>query len=81
MRNNITSKVNEKGTIKLLLENGNILLLDKTRFVSELRRNLISLRVLDDMELGIKNDQWQIKIFRGYDLITKTPKRHGLHLL
>lgn len=57
MRNNITSKVNEKGTIKLLLENGNILLLDKTRFVSELRRNLISLRVLDDMELGIKNDQ------------------------
>lgn len=57
MRNNITSKVSEKGTIKLLLENGNILLLDKTRFVSEQRRNLISLRLLDDMELGIKNDQ------------------------
>lgn len=54
MGSNMTCKVSEIWTLELLLKNDNIPLFDKTRFIRNLKINLMSLRVLHDMKFGIE---------------------------
>lgn len=64
-----------------MLENGKVLFLKGTRYVSESERNLVSLDMLDDIEFDIRLSQWHIEILRDNDLIISTIKRHGLYFL
>lgn len=65
MENNIIYKVSGIRTINLLLDNGNVLILKGTMYVPDLKRNLASLGMLDDMEFNINLGQGIIKILRG----------------
>lgn len=53
MGNKFACKVNGIGTVKLLLENGNVLFLNETRYAPDLKMKLVSLGMLNEMEFNI----------------------------
>ena len=81
MGNHMSCQVKGIGTITLRLDGNNELILDKTRQVPDLQRNLIALGVLDDLNYNIVINKGYIKILRGSQLVAEAPKRHGLYIL
>lgn len=81
MGNHMTCQVKGIGTINLKVKGNNILALEKTRYIPNLQRNLISLGVLDDLKYDILINKGYIKILRGSQLIVEALKRHGLYIL
>ena len=55
--------------------------LSEVRHVLELKRNLISLGILDQMDCIIKMESGVMKITRGYMVIIKGVKNNGLYVL
>jgi hypothetical protein len=81
MGNHMACQVKGIGTITLRVKDNNVLVLEKTRYVPDLQRNLISLGVLDDLNYDIMINAGYIKILRNSHLIVEAPKRHGLYIL
>ncbi|CAA2996850.1 Hypothetical predicted protein [Olea europaea subsp. europaea] len=73
MGKHMSCQVKGIGTITLRFDDNNELTLEQ--------RNLISLGVLDDLNYNIVINKGYIKILRGFQLVVKAPKRHGLYIL
>ncbi|KAH9678917.1 hypothetical protein KPL71_025907 [Citrus sinensis] len=81
MGNNSLCKVVGLGTIRLKMFDGVIRELSEVRHVPELKRNLISLGILDQMGCIIKMKSGVMKIIRGSMVIMKGAKNNGLYVL
>ncbi|KAH9703748.1 Integrase catalytic domain-containing protein [Citrus sinensis] len=69
------------GNVNLKLHDGTIRELRKVRYVSELKRNLISLGMLDQMGLSIKLESGELRISNGDGVVMKGYKRNGVYVL
>jgi hypothetical protein len=69
------------GTVRLRMYNNQDFLLKQVRYVSELRRNLISLSALDDLRLKSNTENGVMKIINGSLVIAKGYKRNGIFFL
>ncbi|KAH9646639.1 hypothetical protein KPL70_024932 [Citrus sinensis] len=81
MGNNSLCKVVGLGTIRLKMFDGVIRELSEVRHVPELKRNLISLGILDQIGCIIKMESGVMKIIRGSMVIMKGAKNNGLYVL
>ena len=61
------------GDVRILLHNGSVWLLEKVRHIPNLRRNLISVRQLDDEGHAILfvGDTWKVTKELGYWLVER----------
>lgn len=73
-------KVNGIGFVKLFLLDGTIIILSDVRFVSKLRRNLISLGILDILGYSIKIDNGTMRIIKGSLIALKNVRINGHYL-
>lgn len=76
--NNKACKVKGMGTIRLKLFDNHEILLQKVRYIPELRRNLLSIRMFDKLGYVIKVEHGILKISRGAMIIVKGTKSNRL---
>ena len=69
------------GTLKLGLENGSEKILQKVRYVPNLKQNLISLRVLDREGCSFKSQGGVLRVSRGSLLYMKGTLKDRLYVL
>ncbi|KAH9698871.1 Integrase catalytic domain-containing protein [Citrus sinensis] len=81
MGNNAVCKIVGIGNVNLKLHDGTIRELREVRYVTELKRNLISLGMLDQMGLSIKLESGELRISNGDGLVMKGYKRNGVYVL
>ena len=81
MGNNSLCKVVGLGAIRLKMFDGVIRELSEVRHVPELKRNLISLGILDQMGCIIKMESGVMKIIKWPIMIMKRAKNNGLYVL
>lgn len=76
MGNNAVCKIVGIGNVNLKLHDGTIRELREVRYVPELKRNLISLGMLDQMGLNIKLESGDLRISNGDGVVMKGYKRN-----
>ncbi|KAH9697287.1 hypothetical protein KPL71_023550 [Citrus sinensis] len=81
MGNNAVCKIVGIGNVNLKLHDGTIRELKEVRYVPELKRNLISLGMLDQMGLSIKLESGELRISNGDGVVMKGYKRNGVYIL
>ncbi|KAH9650291.1 hypothetical protein KPL70_026321 [Citrus sinensis] len=81
MGNNAVCKIVGIGNVNLKLHDGTIRELREVRYVPELKRNLISLGMLDKMGLSIKLESGELIISNGDGVVMKGYKRNGVYVL
>ncbi|XP_060669117.1 uncharacterized protein LOC132800132 [Ziziphus jujuba] len=69
------------GNVQFKLYNGTVRTLSSVRYVSGLRRNLISLNMLDDAGYTSKTENGKMKISKGSFVALKCVKKNGLYVL
>lgn len=79
--NNKACKVTGIGAIKLKLADGVTRILQEVRHVPELKRNLISLGMLDAHGYGYKAEGGVLKVTKGSLVVMKGRLENGLYLL
>lgn len=55
--------------------------LKQVRYVPDLKRNLISLRVIDQLGCSIKTENCEIQVVQNVVVIMKGIRRNGLYVL
>jgi len=81
MGNNSVCKVIGIGKIHLKLHDGSIKEIRQVRHVPELKRNLISLGMIDQMGCSIKLESGELKILNGSTLVMKGTRKNGVYVL
>ncbi|KAH9697198.1 hypothetical protein KPL71_023512 [Citrus sinensis] len=81
MRNNSVCKVVGIGTVSLKMYDGMVRELTQVRHVPELKRNLISIGMLDQIDCVIKAEKKILKVVKGSIVIMKGTKLNGLYSL
>ncbi|KAH9780126.1 hypothetical protein KPL71_007968 [Citrus sinensis] len=81
MGNDASCRVIGKGTIKLKMLDGTIRELANVRHVPDLKRNLISLGMLDKMGCVIKLESGILKVLKGSMVLMKGNLDNGLYVL
>ena len=81
MGNNSVCKVVGIGTVSLKMYDGMVRELTQVRHVPELKRNLISIGMLDQTGCVIKAKNETLKVIRGSIVIMKGTKQNGLYVL
>ena len=81
MGNNSLCKVVGLGTIRLKMFDGVIRELSEVRHVLELKKNLISLGILDQMGCTFKMESGVMRIIKGSMVIMKGAKNNALYVL
>ncbi|MFQ6663561.1 hypothetical protein Gotur_031048 [Gossypium turneri] len=81
MRNNLSSKVIDIGTVKIRIHDGTIRTLLDVRYVLGLRKNLISLSILDLKGCRINIESFAIKLSRGALILLKGKRTDSLYIL
>ena len=81
MGNNAMCKVIGMGNIHLKLHDGTVRLIRQVRHVPDLKRNLISLGMLDQNGCSIKLECGDLRILNGLTLIMKGTKRNEVYVL
>lgn len=81
IRNNIVCKVIGIRNISLRLHDGTITKVKQVRHVLNLKRNLISLRMLDQMGYNIKLESNEIKVINRGTLVMKGTKMNSVYIL
>ncbi|KAH9649101.1 hypothetical protein KPL70_025857 [Citrus sinensis] len=81
MSNNAMCKIIGIGNIRLKLHDGTIRELKQVRFVPELKRNLISLGMLDQMGYSVKIESGEMVIIKGTEIIMKGLRKNGVFVL
>ena len=81
MGNNVVCKIVGIGNVNLKLHDGTIRELREVRYVPELKRNLISLGMLDQMALSIKLESGELRILNDDGVFMKGHKRNGVYVL
>lgn len=79
--NNKTCPVLDIGTIRLILHDGTQKILKDTRYVPELKRNLISLGALDQSGYSFKAQNGLLSVITGSLMIMKDTRSNGLYVL
>ncbi|TXG63619.1 hypothetical protein EZV62_010613 [Acer yangbiense] len=81
MGNDVCCKVTGIGTVKLKMHDGVIRTLSNVKFVPDLKRNPISLGVLDASGFCYKAQNGTLKVTKGSLVVMKGEKKNGLYLL
>ncbi|KAK5802831.1 hypothetical protein PVK06_030456 [Gossypium arboreum] len=81
MGNDLSSKVIGIGTLKIKMHDGTIRTLSNVRYVPDLRKNLISLSILDLKGCKINIESSEIKVSRGALVLLKGKRTDGLYIL
>ena len=79
--NNLACKVTGIGTINIQMFDGRTRELKEVRYVPELKRNLISLGMVDKMGYSIKAEKWKVEVLNKGEVIMKGIRRNGLYVL
>ncbi|KAH9724313.1 hypothetical protein KPL70_007440 [Citrus sinensis] len=79
--NDASCRVIGRGTIKLKMLNGTIRELTNVRHIPDLKRNLISLGMLDKMRCVIKLESGTLKVLKGSMVLMKGNLDNGLYVL
>jgi len=69
------------GDISLKLHDNKIRILTGVRYVSGLKRNLISLSTLDELGFSYKIENGLMCVFKNDDMILAGTKKYGLYVL
>ena len=77
--NNKPCKVQGIGSVRIRMHNDTERVLTNVRFIPELKRNLISLGMLDELGYVIKVEAGTIKIMKGSLLVMKGLKKNGIY--
>ncbi|KAH9704893.1 Integrase catalytic domain-containing protein [Citrus sinensis] len=81
MGNNALCKVTGIGSVRLKMSDGIIRELDNVRHIPELKRNLISLSMLDKAGCSIKLELSSLKVIKGSFILMKGEMQNGLYIL
>ena len=81
MGNNVICRVIGIGVIKLKLHDNSILELKQVRHVHNLKRNLISLGLLDQIGCVVKVQQGIMSVVKGSLVLLKGIRKNGLYVL
>ena len=81
MGNDASCRVIGRGTIKLKMLDGTIRELTNVRHIPDLKRNLISLGMLDRMGCVIKLESGTLKVIKGSMVLMKGNLDNGLYVL
>ncbi|KAH9767149.1 hypothetical protein KPL71_011170 [Citrus sinensis] len=81
MGNNAVCKVIGIGNISLKLHNGTIREVKQVRHVPDLKRNLISLGMLDQVGYSVRLEHGKIEILNGVTLVMKGSRKNGVYVL
>lgn len=81
MGNNDICKVISMGNVNLKVHDKTIRELKEVRYVPNLKRNLISLGMLDQIGLSIKVEYGELKILNRSPTIMKGAKKNGVYVL
>ncbi|KAH9648407.1 hypothetical protein KPL70_025572 [Citrus sinensis] len=79
--NNLACKVTRMGTINIQMFDEETRKLKQVRYVPELKRNLISLGMMDEMGCSIKAENGKIEVLNKGEVIMKGVRRNGLYVL
>ena len=77
--NNQPCQVKGIGSVRVRMHNGVKKLIANVRFIPELKRNLISLGMLDKLRFAIKIEARTVKIMKGSLLVMKGIKKNGIY--
>ncbi|KAH9655442.1 hypothetical protein KPL70_022326 [Citrus sinensis] len=81
MGNNAMCKIIGIGNIRFKLHDGSIRELKQVRFVPDLKRNLISLRMLDQIGYSVKIESGEMMIIKGTETIMKGLRKNEVFVL
>lgn len=81
MENNSICKITRKCAIKLMVHGWVVKTLIDVRYISELKRNLISFRVLDLASYCYIVQNGKLKVSKGLLVVMKAEMKNGLYLL
>lgn len=81
MGNHMTCQDKGKWIIILKVKGYHYLVFERTRYVLDWEKNLISLGLLDDLNYNLMISKGYIKILRDSQLIIEASKRHCLYIL
>ena len=79
--NDQTCEVKGIGNIKLKVTNGNIKILTKVRYIPKIRRNLISLGLLESKGYKFSSKSGVLKVTKGSRTIMEAKRRNSLYYL
>ena len=79
--NNASYKVTRIGSIRLKMHDGIVRELMNVRHIPELKRNLISLSMLDKAECSIRVESSVLKVLKGAMVLMKGDMANGLYIL
>ena len=79
--NNRPCKIQGIGSVRIKMYDGVERLLTQVRYIPELKRNLISLGVLDELGYSIKMECGSLKILKGSLVMLKGVKKNGIYSL
>ena len=74
MGNNVSCKVINIGNVRIKIFDGVIRTLCDVRYIPELRKNLISLGTLDDIDYNYKSVNGMMKVSKGALMVMKGQK-------
>ncbi|KAK9185556.1 hypothetical protein WN943_025912 [Citrus x changshan-huyou] len=81
MGNNNVCKIVGVGSVKIEMFDGSVQTLSDVRHAPRLKRNLISLGMLDGMGYSFKSENSGLKIMKGTEMVMKGVKKNGLYVL
>lgn len=81
MGNNSICKIIGIGDVSLKLHDGSIRVLRQVRHVPDLKRNLISLGVLDQIGCRIKLESGELSVLNGSNLVMSGTRKNGVYIL
>ena len=81
MGNNAMCRVIGIGTFKLRLQDGTLLMIKQVRHVPDLKRNIISLGMFDQMRYIIRLESGDLRVMNGSKTILKGNKKNGVYVL
>ena len=81
MGNNMACQVIGMGNIRLKLHDGSVRELLDVRHVPDLKRNLISLGMLDQSGCTFKGESGTLKVIKGSMVVMRGERKHGLYVL
>ncbi|KAH9680700.1 hypothetical protein KPL71_026653 [Citrus sinensis] len=79
--NNLACKVAGIGSVSIKMHDDRVISLEQVRYVPELKRNLISLGMIDQLGCSIKAENGELQIIRKGTVIMKGCRRNELYIL
>ena len=81
MGNNAMCRIISIGSVKLRLHNGTLLMIKQVRHVPDLKRNLISLGMFNQMGYNISLESGDLRVMNGSKTILKGNKKNEVYVL